>query len=102
LIEFFLIYSVFGELKAVRLPKKLAQIGSYRGFGFVDFVTKNDAKVRSLHSMILYLLFFLFIQQSCKIFIKGFILPVIELIRKRYSVCVISLCSVQHILCMKS
>jgi hypothetical protein len=29
-------------------------------------------------------------------------LPVIELIRKRYSVCVISLCWVQYILCMKS
>ncbi|CAG2101923.1 unnamed protein product, partial [Medioppia subpectinata] len=41
------LFSVFGELKAVRLPKKLAQIGTYRGFGFVDFVTKTDAKVRS-------------------------------------------------------
>ncbi|CAG2158498.1 unnamed protein product [Oppiella nova] len=38
------LFSVFGELKAVRLPKKLSQIGSYRGFGFVDFVTKTDAK----------------------------------------------------------
>ncbi|XP_054155032.1 probable RNA-binding protein 19 [Oppia nitens] len=38
------LFRVFGELKAVRLPKKLSQIGSYRGFGFVDFVTKTDAK----------------------------------------------------------
>lgn len=39
------IHSTFGELKTVRLPKKMAGTGSHRGFGFVDFVTKQDAKV---------------------------------------------------------
>lgn len=41
-----LIHSTFGELKTVRLPKKTAGTGSHRGFGFVDFLTKQDAKVR--------------------------------------------------------
>lgn len=40
------IHSTFGELKTVRLPKKMAGTGSHRGFGFVDFLTKQDAKVR--------------------------------------------------------
>lgn len=43
---FSLILSTFGELKTVRLPKKMAGTGSHRGFGFVDFLTKQDAKVR--------------------------------------------------------
>ncbi|XP_010718856.1 probable RNA-binding protein 19 [Meleagris gallopavo] len=38
------IHSTFGELKTVRLPKKMAGTGSHRGFGFVDFLTKQDAK----------------------------------------------------------
>ena len=38
---------VFGELKSVRLPKKMSGTGSHRGFGFVDFLTKQDAKVRA-------------------------------------------------------
>lgn len=37
--------STFGELKTVRLPKKMTGTGAHRGFGFVDFVTKQDAKV---------------------------------------------------------
>jgi multiple RNA-binding domain-containing protein 1 len=37
------LFQVFGELKYVRLPKKID--GAHRGFGFVDFVTKNDATV---------------------------------------------------------
>ena len=41
------LFSVFGELKTVRLPKKLSGTGSHRGFGFIDFVTKQDAKVRN-------------------------------------------------------
>lgn len=40
-----LVHSTFGELKTVRLPKKMAGTGSHRGFGFVDFLTKQDAKV---------------------------------------------------------
>jgi len=37
------LFKVFGELKYVRLPKKVD--GAHRGFGFVDFVTINDAEV---------------------------------------------------------
>jgi len=37
------LFRVFGELKYVRLPKKVD--GAHRGFGFVDFVTVNDAEV---------------------------------------------------------
>ncbi|XP_057621937.1 probable RNA-binding protein 19 [Chionomys nivalis] len=38
------LFSTFGELKTVRLPKKMTGTGAHRGFGFVDFVTKQDAK----------------------------------------------------------
>lgn len=38
-------FSTFGELKTVRLPKKAAGSGTHRGFGFIDFLTKQDAKV---------------------------------------------------------
>uniref|UniRef100_A0A3Q2V8F2 RNA binding motif protein 19 n=1 Tax=Haplochromis burtoni TaxID=8153 RepID=A0A3Q2V8F2_HAPBU len=41
---FLLLFTTFGELKTVRLPKKAAGSGSHRGFGFVDFLTKQDAK----------------------------------------------------------
>ena len=39
------IFKTFGELKAVRLPKKMGP-GSeqHRGFGFIDFMNKSDAK----------------------------------------------------------
>ena len=37
--------SVFGELKSLRIPKKLSGTGTHRGFGFADFLTKEDAKV---------------------------------------------------------
>ncbi|CAG9806152.1 unnamed protein product [Chironomus riparius] len=37
------LFQVFGELKAVRLPKKPG-LDQHRGFGFIDFVTKSDAK----------------------------------------------------------
>jgi len=36
------LFKVFGELKYVRLPKKID--GTHRGFGFVEFLTINDAK----------------------------------------------------------
>ncbi|XP_057365562.1 probable RNA-binding protein 19 [Daphnia carinata] len=38
------LFKPFGELKAVRLPKKLAGNESHRGFAFIDFITKQDAK----------------------------------------------------------
>ncbi|XP_035514934.1 probable RNA-binding protein 19 [Morone saxatilis] len=38
------LFCTFGELKTVRLPKKAAGSGSHRGFGFIDFLTKQDAK----------------------------------------------------------
>ncbi|XP_073917239.1 probable RNA-binding protein 19 isoform X2 [Castor canadensis] len=38
------LFSTFGELKNVRLPKKMTGTGAHRGFGFVDFLTKQDAK----------------------------------------------------------
>nr|XP_039260926.1 probable RNA-binding protein 19 [Styela clava] len=41
------LFKTFGELKSVRLPKKLSvsgQAGTHRGFAFVDFITKQDAK----------------------------------------------------------
>lgn len=37
------LFQVFGELKAVRLPKKVG-VDQHRGFGFIDFVNKSDAK----------------------------------------------------------
>ncbi|CAF0997132.1 unnamed protein product [Adineta ricciae] len=37
------LFRVFGELKFVRMPKKIDD-EHHRGFGFVDFVSKNDAK----------------------------------------------------------
>lgn len=40
------LFSTFGNLKMVRLPKKLSADGGgeHRGFGFVEFSTKQDAK----------------------------------------------------------
>lgn len=38
------LFRTFGELKFVRLPKKLVGTGPHRGFGFVEFLSKNDAK----------------------------------------------------------
>lgn len=37
------LFRVFGELKYVRLPRRVD--GTHRGFGFVDFVTISDAEV---------------------------------------------------------
>ncbi|XP_028400283.1 probable RNA-binding protein 19 isoform X2 [Dendronephthya gigantea] len=38
------LFGTFGELKTVRLPKKLSGTGPHRGFAFIDFLTKQDAK----------------------------------------------------------
>jgi multiple RNA-binding domain-containing protein 1 len=39
------IFKVFGEIKALRLPKKMVPgAEEHRGFGFVDFCNKSDAK----------------------------------------------------------
>ncbi|ELU12200.1 hypothetical protein CAPTEDRAFT_225018 [Capitella teleta] len=38
------LFSVFGELKTARLPRKLAGSGQHRGFAFVDFLSKEDAQ----------------------------------------------------------
>lgn len=48
------LFSSFGQLKTVRLPKKAD--GSHRGFAFVEFVSKNEAKaaVEALQSAHLY------------------------------------------------
>ena len=35
-------YSSFGQLKSVRIPKKMN--GGHRGFAFLDFMTKQEAK----------------------------------------------------------
>ncbi|XP_051176560.1 probable RNA-binding protein 19 [Leptopilina boulardi] len=39
------LFKVFGDLKAVRLPKKLVGNEKHRGFAFVEYSTKKDAKV---------------------------------------------------------
>lgn len=38
------LFKAFGELKAVRLPKKLVGEERHRGFAFVEYYTKNEAK----------------------------------------------------------
>ncbi|XP_007900519.2 probable RNA-binding protein 19 [Callorhinchus milii] len=38
------LFSTFGEIKTLRLPKKMGGTGTHRGFGFVDFLTRQDAK----------------------------------------------------------
>ncbi|XP_047110139.1 probable RNA-binding protein 19 [Schistocerca piceifrons] len=42
--EIFDLFKTFGELKAVRLPKKMVGTGQHRGFAFIDYHTKHDAK----------------------------------------------------------
>lgn len=56
----------FGEIKTLRLPKKLSPGGSdqHRGFAFVDFHSKADAKVCSI-----YCLTFRHFKENCLIFL---------------------------------
>ena len=44
------VFGAFGELKTLRLPKKFGKSG-HRGFAFVEYLTKHDAKMAfdSLH-----------------------------------------------------
>lgn len=42
---FFSLFRQFGTLKFVRLPKKMGSDGEHRGFAFVEYLTKGDAKV---------------------------------------------------------
>ena len=49
-LTLFAVCRTFGELNAVRLPQKMAGVGtgSHRGFAFVEFTTRQDAKVSPL------------------------------------------------------
>ncbi|KAK6637952.1 hypothetical protein RUM44_008375 [Polyplax serrata] len=38
------LFKVFGEIKAIRLPKKMVGTGSHRGFCFVEYNTVQEAK----------------------------------------------------------
>ncbi|XP_043513852.1 probable RNA-binding protein 19 [Frieseomelitta varia] len=38
------LFKAFGELKAVRLPRKLVGVEKHRGFAFVEYYTKSEAK----------------------------------------------------------
>lgn len=38
------VFSAFGEMKTLRLPKKLGKKSGHRGFAFVEYVTRHDAK----------------------------------------------------------
>ncbi|XP_068085647.1 probable RNA-binding protein 19 isoform X2 [Anabrus simplex] len=38
------LFKTFGKLKALRLPKKMVGTGPHRGFAFIEYYTKHDAK----------------------------------------------------------
>ncbi|XP_039292425.1 probable RNA-binding protein 19 isoform X2 [Nilaparvata lugens] len=38
------LFRVYGEIKSLRLPKKMVGTGPHRGFCFVEYLSKNDAK----------------------------------------------------------
>ena len=38
------LFTAFGPLRSVRLPLKMGEGSAHRGFGFVDFMSKTDAK----------------------------------------------------------
>ena len=44
--HFFTFFRPFGQLQSVRLPKKLVGSGSHRGFAFVEYALKTEAKVK--------------------------------------------------------
>lgn len=37
-------FRTFGELKGLRMPKKMVGTGTHRGFAFVEYNSKTDAK----------------------------------------------------------
>ena len=43
------VFKAFGDLKSVRLPRKMGQ-GGHRGFGFIEFASKSDAR-RAMDSL---------------------------------------------------
>jgi len=42
------LFKVFGEIKAMRLPKKMVGTGTHRGFCFIEYQSIHDAKVRKV------------------------------------------------------
>lgn len=38
------VFGAFGELKTLRLPKKIGKKSGHRGFAFVEYATRHDAK----------------------------------------------------------
>ena len=42
--EIMSLFRTFGELSAVRLPKKMTGDGDHRGFAFIEFTSVSDAK----------------------------------------------------------
>ncbi|KAF5272764.1 hypothetical protein FQA39_LY07791 [Lamprigera yunnana] len=42
--EVYELFKTFGEIKALRLPKKMSGTNEHRGFAFVDYFTTSDAK----------------------------------------------------------
>ena len=49
ILDNLLYISVFGELRSMRMPKKLSGTGSHRGFAFAQYESKKDAKVRAFN-----------------------------------------------------
>ncbi|MFH4979342.1 hypothetical protein AB6A40_006051 [Gnathostoma spinigerum] len=45
------LFSTFGEIRSLRLPKKIGEGGAHRGFGFVEFISRADAR-RAFDSLV--------------------------------------------------
>lgn len=60
------IFKAFGELKSIRIPKKMTPgEDSHRGFGFVDFNTKAGAKVIMSATIFQYMYYEMCVQNVC-------------------------------------
>lgn len=67
------VFKAFGELKSIRMPKKMTPgEDSHRGFGFVDFNSKSDAKVIHKSLLITKNCYFVFIHSFVILFQKAF------------------------------